>query len=149
SASLGWPEISVRTAALPSVGGAPGGAESAATASAARYAASLLPPSGNANRSDPQAGSFSPVNPSGLLCSSGSVDHFWPPRARCGPGRPASTTGEVTNDRLPVMVSLPAAAVSRAADTELPGIHSAGRWPRSAGQFPMKPSTTASEPADL
>src|SRR6202044_260565 len=61
----------------------------------------------------------------------------------------ASTTGEVTSDRLSVTVSLPAAAVSRAADTELPGIHSAGRCPSSPGHFPMKPSTTASEPADL
>ena len=117
----------MRTAPLPSVGGAPAGAEPAATASPARYAASLLPPSGNANRSDPQDGSFSPANPSDLLCSSGSDAHFWPPRLRCSSGRTARTTGEVTNDRLSLIVSFPAAAVSRAADTELPGIHSAGR----------------------
>ena len=35
------------------------------------------------------------------------------------------------------------------ADTELPGIHNAGWPPSSAGHLPMKPATTASEPAGL
>ena len=109
-----------------------------------------MPPIGSASRSDPQAGRFNPANEFGLVCRPGSVAHFWFAELHvASSGRTASTTGDVTSERLSVMVFLPAAAVSRAAETELPGIHSAGSLPRSAGHFPMKPSTTASEPADL
>ena len=61
----------------------------------------------------------------------------------------ASRTGELTSDRLSLIVFAPAAASSRAADTELAGIHRAGRSPSSAGQLPAKPPTTCSEPAGL
>ena len=54
----------------------------------------------------------------------------------------ASSTGEVTNDRLSLTVCAPAVASRRASETELAGIHSAGRSPSSAGQLPMKPLTT-------
>ncbi len=47
------------------------------------------------------------------------------------------------------MVFWPVAAASRAAEIELPGIHNAGCPPNSAGHLPMKPLSTASEPAAL
>ena len=61
----------------------------------------------------------------------------------------ASTTGELTSERLSLTVSSPATASRRACETELPGIHSAGRSPSSAGQLPMKPLTTWSDSAGL
>jgi hypothetical protein len=57
-------------------------------------------------------------------------------------GRIASTTGELTSERLSSTVSSPATASSRACEIELPGIHSAGRSPSSAGQVSTKPLIT-------
>ncbi len=54
----------------------------------------------------------------------------------------ASSTGEVTNERLSLTVLAPAPASRRASETELAGIHIAGRSPSSAGHWPMKPLTT-------
>ena len=48
----------------------------------------------------------------------------------------------MTRDRLSLTVSAPAEASSRAAEIELPGIHSAGRSPSSPGHSPVKPLTT-------
>src|SRR5215470_6105446 len=56
SASLGWPPTKVLTAPVPAVAGWPAGAAAAATASAARYDASLSPLDGSASRSEPQPG---------------------------------------------------------------------------------------------
>ncbi len=58
-------------------------------------------------------------------------------------------TGDVTSEWLSVMVFWPAVAASRAAETELPGIHNAGWPPKSEGHLPTNPFSTASEPAGL
>src|SRR6201999_586207 len=131
------------------VTGAPGGTDAAATASPASSPASPLPFIGSANRSDPQAGKFNPANAFGLVCSPGSAAQFWLDRAGASSGRIASSTGEVASEWLSVIVFWALAPASRAAEIELPGIHSAGWPPRSAGHLPMKPLRTASEPAGL
>ena len=56
---------------------------------------------------------------------------FWLDSACCSSGRTASNTGDVTSERLSLIVFWPVAAASRAADTELPGIHNAGCAPSS------------------
>ena len=76
SASLGWPATSEFTAPMPELGGAPAGADSAATASAARYEASLSPDSGSANRNEPQPVRPSPSNALGLVCNDGNEPQF-------------------------------------------------------------------------
>ena len=146
SVSLGWPATSVLTAPRPAVAGAPGGAEAAATASAARYEASLSPTTGSASRSEPHPGRFTASSAVGLACRPGNAAQLCWDSASLSCGRTASTTGELTSERASLTLSLPAAACSRAAETELAGIHSAGRSPRSPGQSPMNPDTTASEP---
>ena len=149
SASFGWPAISVLTAPAPALAGAPAGADAAATASAARYDASLSPLSGSDSRSEPQPGRFRPSSAAGLVCSDGQCAPILLRQSALSCGRMASSTGEVTSERLSLMVWAPADASSRAAETELAGIHSAGRSPRSAGQLPMKPLTTWSGSAGL
>ena len=64
-------------------------------------------------------------------------------------GRTASKTGDVTRERLSLMVFWPAAPARRAAEIELPGIHNAGWPPNSAGHLPMKPLRTASDAGRL
>ncbi len=149
SASLGRAPIRVRTAPIPAVAGAPAGADAAATASPAKYAASPLPLLGIASRSDPQAGKSKPDNEFGLVCRPGNAAQFWLARACCNSGRTASNTGDITSERLSLMAWLPAAPVSRAAEMELLGIHNPGWPPSSVGHLPMKPLMTASEPAEV
>ena len=103
SASLGCAPISVRTAPTPWVGGAPVGTEAAATASPASDVASALALLGSASRSEPHAGKFRPPNEFGLVCSPGSAAQLWFASAGCNSGRTASSTGDVTNERLSVM----------------------------------------------
>ena len=55
----------------------------------------------------------------------------------------------LTSERLSLTACSPAAASRRACETELAGIHNAGRSPSSPGQLPMKPLTTWSESAGL
>jgi hypothetical protein len=76
SASLGCALSNVRTAPVPWVGGAPWGADAAATASPAKNEASPLPFIGSASRSDPQAGKFNPASAFGLVCNPGSAAQF-------------------------------------------------------------------------
>src|SRR5689334_10655839 len=108
SASLGWPPTRLLTAPVPAVGGWPDGAAAAATASAARYDASLSPLDGIASRSGPQPGRFSPSNELGLVCRPGRVPQFCCAIASLSCGRIASTTGEVTSERLSLTVLSPA-----------------------------------------
>src|SRR6202051_1934977 len=48
----------------------------------------------------------------------------------------ANSTAELTNDRLSVMILEPAAACNREGETELAGVHNAGRTPSCGGQLP-------------
>src|SRR6202011_5752930 len=74
--SLGCAPIRVFPAPTPAVAGAWGGADAAATASAARYVASLSSAVGNASRNDPQPGMFFTSSDTGLVWSAGSVPQF-------------------------------------------------------------------------
>ncbi len=134
---------------MPWAGGAPAGADAAATASPAKNEASPAPLLGSASRNDPQVGMFKPDNAFGLVCKPGNVAQFWLARACVSSGRTASNTGDVTSERLSLMVFWPAAPARRASEIELPGIHSAGWPPNSAGHLPMKPLRTASAAAGL
>lgn len=148
SASLGWALSKVRTAPVPCVAGAPGHrARGHRFPGQERRVAVAVRRHGQPQR--PHAGRFRPANPLGLVCRPGSAAQFWLPRADASSGRTASTTGDVTSERLSVIVFCAVAPASRAAETELPGIHNAGCPPSSAGHLPMKPFRTASEPAGL
>src|ERR1700758_275882 len=145
--SFGWPAIKVLTAPTPAVAGVFGGTEAAATASAARLLASLSPVVGSASRNDPHPGMFLASSDTGLVCSAGNVPQFWSARAALSCGLIARTTGVVATDRLSVMILAPATACSRAVETPLAGIHSAGRCPSSEGHGPTNPLMTLSESA--
>src|ERR1700758_5563803 len=147
--NLGSAPNGVLIAPIPAVGGAPCGADAVATASAARYDASLPPLVGKARRNDPHPGMFIDSSDVGLACRPGNVPQFCCSSADFSCGLIARTTGVVTNERLSLIDLSPIADRIRAVDTELAGIQRAGRWPRSAGQLPTKPSITWLESADL
>src|SRR6202008_3415519 len=101
-----------------------------------------LPVVGNASRNDPHPGMFFASSDTGLVWRAGNVPQFWSANAALSCGLIARTTGVVATDRLSVMIFLPATACSRAVETSLAGIHSAGRWPSSEGHEPTSPLMT-------
>ena len=121
SASLGWPDISVLTAPMPALAGARrrrcrgdrlGGEVGGVAVAAQRQCQPQRRPSRAGSARSARSG-----------CSAGSAEcpNSVVPRAVLSCGRTASRTGEVTSERLSLTVLLPAAASSRAWDTELAG----------------------------
>ena len=145
SASLGWPATSVLTAPRPAVAGAPAGREAAATASAARYEASLSPTTGSASRSEPQPGRFTASSAVGLACRPGSATRTCWDSASLSCGRTASTTGNLTSERASLTLSAGGGLQPARPRRSWPG-STARALTEVAGQSPMNPDTTASEP---